>query len=45
MTLILRRAGPTSWHKLKAGRCRVSLCELVGAFGRGPVRRVVFLGE
>lgn len=43
MTLILRRVGETSWHRLgKAGECRVGLCEVVGMF-RTREWRVVFL--
>ncbi len=46
MTLILRRVDAPAWVKLRAGGvCRVSLCEILGCWGSGPVVRVVFLGE
>jgi hypothetical protein len=46
VTLILRRVDSPVWVRLRAaGRCRVSLCEILGAFGSGPVVRVVFLGS
>lgn len=45
MTLVVRRVGGTrSYRRLgKAGPCVVGLCEVVGAFGTGPVVRVVWL--
>lgn len=44
MTLILRRTdAPLALRLGKAGVCRVSLCEVVGAWGTGRVTRVVIL--
>ncbi|QEG31592.1 hypothetical protein GobsT_64140 [Gemmata obscuriglobus] len=46
MTLILRIVEPATPVDLgAAGVCRVGLAELVGAWGRGPVRHVVYLGD
>lgn len=46
MTVILRRTEPPVAADLgAAGACRVSLCEVVGLWGAGPICRVVFLGE
>lgn len=46
MTLIFRRRGPTRSLRLGAcGLCRVGLADLVGAWGRGPVTRILFLGD
>lgn len=47
MTLILRVIEPATPCDLggAAGLVRVGLAELVGVWGRGPVVRVVFLGE
>lgn len=45
MTLILRRFdSPLLCHLGAAGLCRVSLCEIVGAFGSGPIEGVMFIG-
>lgn len=46
MTLVLRVIEPAVPIDLgAAGVCRVGLAELVGAFGAGPIVRVVFLGD
>ncbi len=43
MTIIVRRIGPTQWHKLrKAGVCRCGLCEIVGCW-ESKISRVIFL--
>jgi hypothetical protein len=43
MTLILRRIDrPLWWNLRRAGRCRVSLCEIVGMFPSAS-NRTVFL--
>lgn len=45
MTLVLRRLdAPVPLALGAAGVCRVSLCEVVGAWGSGPIVRVVILG-
>lgn len=44
MTLIIRRTDAALLTDLgAAGVCRVSLCEIAGSFGTGPLLRVVFL--
>lgn len=45
MTLVVRRVGPVkSYRRLgQAGPCVVGLCEIVAAWGRGRVVRVVWL--
>ncbi|HEY1189159.1 MAG TPA: hypothetical protein VGE74_16005 [Gemmata sp.] len=46
MTLIVRVVEPGVPCDLgAAGVCRVGLAELVGAWGAGPIERVVFLGD
>lgn len=47
MTLIVRRVGPVkNYRKLgRAKACRCGLGEIVGSFGRGPIKRVVWLDE
>lgn len=45
MTLIVRRVGPTSWHRLrKCGRCRCGLGVIVGMFPSSKFS-VVFLED
>jgi hypothetical protein len=45
MTLVVRRVGACrSYRKLgKAGPCVVGLGQIVGAWGAGPIRRVVWV--
>jgi hypothetical protein len=45
VTLIVRRLDAPALADLgAAGVCRVSLCAVVGAWGAGPIVRIIFLG-
>lgn len=44
MTIVLRKVGEAHWVNLKkAGRCRVTLTDILGYFGRGGPLRIVWL--